>query len=91
MDEFLKYFLYFLLFYFFIRIIAKWLWPILLKLMATKFRNSLEKRFNQEFQNRYRDHFNKSTNTSPSQKNDTKLKTKKNHQVGEYIDYEEID
>lgn len=92
MDKFLEYFLYFLLFYFFLRIIGRWLWPVLLKMMATKFRESLEKRFNQEFQNRYRDNFDTNrANQNHKKFKENKIKTKKDHQVGEYIDFEEVD
>jgi len=91
MDKFLEYFLYFLFFYFLLRIIGKWIWPKLLKVMATKFRDSLEKRFNQEFQNRYKENFDSCQSNSENIKTKNQLKTKKNHQVGEYIDFEEVD
>lgn len=79
--------LYFLLFYFLLRFLWRRYKASVLKYISKKFQQNIHKRFQQEFHQKHTD---QSEPFVSSTKKSTR-KTKKNHQVGEYVDFEEVE
>jgi hypothetical protein len=79
---FLKTLLIILLVFFGLKLMAKYLGPILLKYVFKKVRKSMENKFNSA-QSQTQDQETQTSKTSKSKPKESK--------VGEYVDYEEID
>ena len=73
-----------LLIYFGFKILLRWFGPLILRYFLRKIGKQVEKKFGQF------DQFQKKTEQPPLSKKPGK-RSKANKQVGEYIDYEEID
>lgn len=87
MDFLISFILFFLLFYFLLKFIWSRYRTEILKYISKKFQQNIYKRFQQEFHRKYSDQQEPSITTSKK----SSRSTKPNHQVGEYIDYEEIE
>ncbi|WP_127845167.1 DUF4834 family protein [Psychroflexus aestuariivivens] len=85
--EFLETVLIILLIFVGLRILIKYLGPLLLKFIMKRFAKKMQDKFNQSQQPQ------EETNSSQKTRFKSKTSTKKskNQKVGEYIDYEEID
>ena len=70
--------------YFGIKLLAKYLGPILIKYVLRKVQQKMEKQFHPDQQERSR------SNSNPSN-NRFKTRSNKKTKVGEYVDYEEIE
>ncbi|TQD40148.1 DUF4834 family protein [Haloflavibacter putidus] len=77
-----------LLVYFGVKLFFKWFGPSILKYIMNKVGSNIEKKFRE--QQGFNNQNHKSEEETLSQKKTTK-KTKSNKDVGEYIEYEEID
>ncbi|WP_188458148.1 DUF4834 family protein [Psychroflexus planctonicus] len=87
MESFVSFILFFLLFYFLFKFIWRRYKLSILKYVSKKFQQNIHKRFQQEFHQKYTDQ-NEPFITS-TKKNSRK--TNKNHKVGEYVDFEEVE
>lgn len=87
MDFLVGFILYFLLFYFLIRFLWRRYKLNILKYISKKFQQNIHKRFKEEFHQKYTD---QGETFITSSKRNTR-KTKKNHKVGEYVDFEEVE
>lgn len=87
MESFVSFILFFLLFYFLFKFIWRRYKLSILKYVSKKFQQNIHKRFQQEFHQKYTDQ-NEPFITSTKKKS---LKTNKNHKVGEYVDFEEVE
>ncbi|HZW63878.1 MAG TPA: DUF4834 family protein [Flavobacteriaceae bacterium] len=83
----LKTILIILLIYYGIRIVTRFFAPFILKYLSKK----VEKRFGQQFGNPYRDEQTTSKKEGEVSIDKMPQQSKSNKNVGEYVDYEEID
>lgn len=87
MDFLVSFILYFLLIYFLIRFLWRRYKLTILKYISKKFQQNIHKRFQEEFHQKYTD---QGETILSSTKNNSR-KTNKNHKVGEYVDFEEVE
>ncbi|WP_188405808.1 DUF4834 family protein [Psychroflexus salis] len=87
MDFLVSFILYFLLFYFLIRFFWRRYKLNIIKYVSKKFQQNIHKRFQQEFHQKHTDQEEPYITSTKS----ASRKTKKNHKVGEYVDFEEVE
>ena len=87
MDSLVSFILYFLLFYFLLRFIWRRYKIAILKYISKKFQQNIQKRFQEEFHQKNTDQ----SEPFISSKKQGSRKTKRNHKVGEYVDFEEVE